>query len=52
MFGLAGLARFPLPVGVLEAGLFPFVAGDRYKVALAVAALPVATRDILDRGSR
>ncbi len=42
--GLAWLSRFPLPVGVLEAGLYPFIAGDAYKVALVVAVLPLITR--------
>jgi biotin transport system substrate-specific component len=42
--GLAWLSRFPLPVGVLEAGLYPFIAGDVYKIALAVAVLPLITR--------
>jgi hypothetical protein len=26
--GLAWLSRFPLPVGVLDAGPYPFTAGD------------------------
>jgi biotin transport system substrate-specific component len=43
-FGLAWLARFPLPVGVLEAGLYPFIVGDLYKLALAAVALPAAWR--------
>jgi biotin transport system substrate-specific component len=43
-FGLAWLARFPLSVGLLEAGLLPFVAGDAYKVTLAVAALRTVRR--------
>ena len=41
-FGLAALSRFPLPNGVLEAGLLPFLIGDAYKVALAAIALPTA----------
>jgi biotin transport system substrate-specific component len=49
--GLAWLSRFPLPVGALDAGLYPFVAGDVYKIALAVAALPPITRGV-DRGLR
>jgi hypothetical protein len=28
----------------LEAGLYPFIAGDVYKIALAVAVLPLITR--------
>lgn len=44
VFGLAWLSRFPLSVGLLGAGLLPFVAGDLYKVALAAAALPMAWR--------
>jgi biotin transport system substrate-specific component len=43
-FGLAWLARFPLPVGLLEAGLFPFLAGDAYKLVAAALALPVGWR--------
>ncbi len=42
--GLAWLARFPLPVGVLDAGLVPFVIGDAYKLVLAALALPAAWR--------
>lgn len=42
VFGLSWLSRFPLPVGVLEAGLVPFIAGDLYKVILAALALPAA----------
>ena len=41
-FGLAALSRFPLPNGVLEAGLLPFLIGYAYKVALAAIALPTA----------
>lgn len=43
-FGLAWLARFPLPVGLLDAGLIPFIAGDLYKIALAALALSAAWR--------
>lgn len=43
-FGLAWLSRFPLPVGLLEAGLLPFLMGDAYKLALAALALPAAWR--------
>lgn len=42
-FGLAWLARFPLQVGVLEAGLLPFLVGDVYKTALAVV-VPIGGR--------
>jgi biotin transport system substrate-specific component len=49
LFGLAWLSRFPLPVGVLEAGLVPFIAGDLYKMALAVAVLPPITRAMVRR---
>ncbi len=44
VFGLAGLSRFSLPNGVIEAGLLPFLIGDAYKVALATIALPAAWR--------
>ncbi len=50
-FGLAWLARFPLPVSPLDAGLIPFIPGDLYKVALAVAVLPPVTR-VAARGGR
>ena len=52
--GLVWLARFSLPVGVLEAGLFPFVVGDLYKVALAAALLPAITDRLVqpDRQTR
>jgi biotin transport system substrate-specific component len=40
--GLAWLARFVPAPKLLDAGLFPFVAGDLYKVALAALALPGA----------
>ena len=42
--GLAWLARFPLPVGLLEAGLLPFIPGDLVKMTLAALALPGAWR--------
>jgi biotin transport system substrate-specific component len=51
-FGLAWLSRFPLPVGLLEAGFLPFVAGDLYKIALATAVLPPVTRAIATRRER
>jgi biotin transport system substrate-specific component len=44
--GLAWLSRFPLPVGLLDAGLVPFLAGDLYKIALATAVLPPVTRAV------
>lgn len=49
LFGLVWLSRFSLPVGVLDAGLLPFVVGDLYKVALAVALLPFITRQVARR---
>jgi biotin transport system substrate-specific component len=42
--GLGWLSRFPLPVGVLDAGLWPFVAGDLYKLVVAALLLPSAWR--------
>lgn len=42
--GLAWLARFPLPVPLLQAGLIPFIPGDLVKLALAALALPAAWR--------
>ena len=42
--GLAWLARFPLPVPLLQAGLTPFIPGDLFKMALAALALPAAWR--------
>jgi biotin transport system substrate-specific component len=42
--GLAWLARFPLPVPLLDAGLFPFIPGDVLKMVLAALALPAAWR--------
>jgi biotin transport system substrate-specific component len=42
--GLAWLARFPLPVPLLDAGLVPFIPGDLFKMALATFALPAAWR--------
>lgn len=44
VFGLAWLSRFPLKVGLLDAGLLPFIPGDLYKLALAAVALPTAWR--------
>jgi biotin transport system substrate-specific component len=44
VFGLSWLSRFPLPVGVLDAGLWPFVAGDVYKLVVAALLLPSAWR--------
>jgi biotin transport system substrate-specific component len=40
--GLAWLARFPLPVPLLDAGLVPFIPGDLVKMVLAALALPGA----------
>jgi biotin transport system substrate-specific component len=42
--GLAWLARFALPVPLLDAGLLPFIPGDLVKLALASLALPAAWR--------
>ena len=42
--GLAWLARFPLPVPLLQAGLIPFIPGDGFKMLLAAIALPSAWR--------
>jgi biotin transport system substrate-specific component len=42
--GLAWLARFPLPVPLLDAGLLPFIPGDLFKMVLAALALPSAWR--------
>ena len=42
--GLAWLARFALPVPLLEAGLLPFLPGDAYKLVLAALALPAGWR--------
>jgi biotin transport system substrate-specific component len=42
--GLAWLARFPLPVSLLDAGLIPFIPGDLVKMVLAALALPGAWR--------
>jgi biotin transport system substrate-specific component len=42
--GLAWLARFPLPVPLLDAGLLPFIPGDAMKMVLAALALPGAWR--------
>jgi biotin transport system substrate-specific component len=42
--GLAWLARFALPVPLLDAGLLPFIPGDMVKLALASLALPAAWR--------
>jgi len=39
---LPWLARFPLPIGVLDAGLYPFLVGDAVKIAVAAIALPGA----------
>jgi biotin transport system substrate-specific component len=42
--GLPWLARFVPAPKLLDAGLFPFIVGDLYKVALAALALPGAWR--------
>ena len=42
--GVAWLARFPLSVSVWQAGLFPFIPGDVFKLVLAALALPGAWR--------
>ncbi|HEV2010459.1 MAG TPA: biotin transporter BioY [Candidatus Limnocylindria bacterium] len=42
LLGLAWLARFPLPVPLLDAGLIPFIPGDLFKMVLAALALPAA----------
>lgn len=52
VFGVGWLSRFPLTVGLLDAGLLPFVAGDLYKLALAALALPAAWHLTSRTGSR
>jgi len=42
--GVLWLARFPLGVPVLEAGLYPFIPGDALKLVAAAVALPAAWR--------
>jgi biotin transport system substrate-specific component len=42
--GVAWLARFPLTVSPFQAGLFPFIPGDLFKMVLAALALPTAWR--------
>ena len=45
VLGLAWLARFAPDLGTTLAwGLWPFLAGDAVKIALAAAALPAAWR--------
>lgn len=51
VFGLGWLSRFPLTVGVMEAGLLPFIAGDLYKLGLAAVALPAARRLVRNSGA-
>jgi biotin transport system substrate-specific component len=41
---VAWLARFPLTVPLLQAGLIPFIPGDLFKMVLAAIALPSAWR--------
>jgi len=41
---VAWLARFPLSVSPWQAGLFPFIPGDLFKMVLAALALPTAWR--------
>lgn len=42
--GLAGLARFAPAGDLLALGLYPFVPGDLFKIALSAAALPLGWR--------
>ena len=42
--GVAWLARFPLTVSPVQAGLVPFIPGDLFKLVLAALALPAAWR--------
>jgi biotin transport system substrate-specific component len=42
LIALPWLARFPLPISVFDAGLFPFLPGDALKIAIAAVALPGA----------
>lgn len=44
VFALIWLSRFPLTVGLLDAGLWPFIAGDVYKLLVAALLLPTARR--------
>lgn len=44
--GVLWLARFPLGVPVLEAGLYPFIPGDLLKLIAAGLALPTAWRAV------
>jgi len=44
--GVIWLARFPLGVPVLQAGLYPFIPGDLLKLVAAGLALPAAWRII------
>lgn len=44
--GVAWLARFPLTVPLLQAGLIPFIPGDLFKMVLAAIALPSAWRSV------
>ena len=51
-FGLAGLSRFVPGDRLLSAGLFPFIAGDLIKAALAAIAFPAAWRWMGPRAGR
>ena len=44
VFGVAWLARFVGPERALPLGMYPFLAGDAVKIALAAVALPAAWR--------
>jgi biotin transport system substrate-specific component len=56
VFGLAWLSRFSLPVGLLDAGLIPFIAGDlcvyTHKIGVAITLLPPATRALARRAPK
>lgn len=49
--GVAWLARFVPPEGLLAAGVLPFLAGDALKIALAALVLPGAWRLLGRRGA-
>lgn len=50
--GLAWLARFVPAEGLLAAGLYPFLAGDALKIALAAVVLPGAWRLVGRHGAQ